>query len=54
MRRFVDVCCGELFVSLSHILRETFSGSKIDISTVNTSLTGVFVDKEVSIRQNEL
>ena len=45
MRRFVEVFCGETLASVTHVLRTVFAGEKINIDTLNTHLSGVFLQK---------
>ena len=45
LRKFVFVFCGEIFASLTHVVRLVFSGERIDLATLNTSLNGVFLHK---------
>ena len=45
LRKFVFVFCGEIVASLTHIVRLVFSGERIDLATLNTSLNGVFLHK---------
>ena len=45
MRRFVELFCGETLASITHVLRTVFAGEKINIDTLNTNLSGVFLQK---------
>ena len=45
MRKISQACCSEWIASITHVWRLVFSGQKIDLSTLNTELSGVFIDK---------
>ena len=45
LRKFAFVFSGEIFASLTHVVRLVFSGERIDLATLNTGLNGVFLHK---------
>ena len=45
LRKFVSVTCGGCLAPVTHVARQIFSGEKLNMASLNTDLTGVFVHK---------
>ena len=46
LRQFVSACFGECLVSCMHVARLVYSGNTLNLATLNTELSGVFVRKQ--------